>query len=90
MGLGQITLNCTVIVERWVDDNISHLFFKIFFFLTFLAVLDLCCFVWALSSCCEWLLRVVTKSATLSCSVWLLIVVASLVLERGLWMLGLQ
>ena len=32
MGLGQITLNCTVIVERWVDDNISHLFFKIFFF----------------------------------------------------------
>ena len=50
-------------------------------FILFLDALDLCC-VRTFSSCCRWgLLFVVLR---------LLVVVASLVVERGLWGFGLQ
>ena len=62
-------------LKYWVGQKVSSVFF--FFLIYFLAVLGLCCFAWAFSSCGEWgLLFVVVRG--------FLIVVASLVAEYGL------
>ena len=69
--------------ECFVPNNFFNLFFKMYFTYLFLAVLGLRCCMQAFSSCSEQgLLLVVVRR--------LLVAMASLVVDHGLWARGLQ